>query len=166
MIIISKGEFPIKTFIQLKQYFDLSYFDDGVVLHYEDKEFRFIFDKDFTKDIFPTDAECYIGDGTDFLQNKMANSAKISISLTCSSGYYDFVNPVRNGGDLFKMVVLLLARLYGDSEEGFSERLYNFCEKSLEMNFRFYKKFDKEKYEHYKNAYLFFRDYFNQLIEY
>lgn len=167
MRIIVKGDFPVICFSQLKEYFEVVYTSFGIIVRYEDKEFKFEFDRDYMKpDLQPTLEDCFIGDGLNFLENKAANRALFSISKTAvDNAYYDKSIPVRSAADLFKIIVLLLARFYGDSEKDFSKRLFDFCEKSIGIEGHL-DKFDEEKFKEYTSSYLFFCRYFDNLTSY
>lgn len=168
MRVICKGKFPVYFVNQIQKIFETDYINpNGFSFKFEDKELSFYFDKDFTNDsLIPTKDDIYIGDGKNLLENKYANTAKFSISINGPCSYYDMAWPIQNAGDWFRIIILILARFYGDTDIEFSKRLYDFCEETLKMNSRFFTKFDEAKYNHYKNAYIFFKDYLNSFIEY
>ena len=93
----------------------------------------------------------------------MASSKTVYAS---QNPYYDMSWSIKNAGDWFRIIILIFARFYGDTDIEFSKKLYNLCEETLKMNSRFFKKFNKEKYNSYKSAFLFFEDYLNSFIEY
>ncbi len=168
MRVICKGNFPVNFVNQIQKIFETSFVNpNGFSFKFEDKELNFYFDKSFTNDsLIPTENDIYIGDGQNLLENKYANAAKISISINGNNSYYDMIWPMHNAGDWFRIIILIFARLYGDTDIEFSKKLYDLCEKTLKMNSRFYVAFDEEKYNHYKNAYLFFKEYLDSFIEY
>lgn len=168
MRVICKGAFPIHFVNQIQKVFETDYINpNGFSFKFEDKELSFYFDKDFINDsLIPKEKDIYIGDGQNLLENKFANAAKISISINGNNPYYDICCNIKNAGDWFRIIILIFARLYGDTDIEFSKKLYNLCEETLKMNSRFFTKFDEEKYNRYKNAYLFFKEYLDSFIEY
>ena len=168
MRVICKGEFPIYFVNQIQEIFKTDFINpNGFSFKFEDKELSFYFDKDFTNySLVPTKDDIYIGDGQNLLENKYANTAKFSISINGQNPYYDMSWSIKNAGDWFRIIILIFARFYGDTDIEFSKKLYNLCEETLKMNSRFFKKFNKEKYNSYKSAFLFFEDYLNSFIEY
>ena len=169
MKVICKGDFPVYLVNQIQHIFKTEYIPTpvGFRFTFDNKPLDFLFDKDFSDNsLVPTLEDVYIGDGQNLLENKYANIAKISISTNGYNSYYDMSWKINNGGDLFRIIVLIYARLYGDSDYEFVRKLYDLCEDTLRMNSRFFVKFDEKKYKSFKTAYLFFQDYLDSFIEY
>lgn len=168
MRVICKGEFPVHFVNQIQKIFETDFLNpNGFSFKFEDKELSFYFDRDFTNDsLIPTKDDIYIGDGQNLLERKYANIAKFSISINGPCQYFDMNWSIHNAGDWFRIIILIFARLYGDTDIEFSKRLYDFCEETLKMNSRFFTKFDEEKYKSFKTAYLFFQNYLDSFIEY
>lgn len=162
MKVIVKGNFPVNCVAELSDYFKITYQPLGFKVKFEEIELDFMVDRDFTFSFVPTIEDCYLGNGEDFLQNKSANIAKFSVSYTGNNSYYDSIVPIKNASDVFTIIVLILSRFYCDTDIEFARKLFDFCEKSININSRFYEKFDEEKFKAFDSAYLFFENYFKK----